>query len=760
MVPMPGGRVRSFALAALLGAVAVVWASAPVQLVELGDGSVASIDWSADGAVRVAGFGCAFGPDRDAGERRLSARRAAIVVAQRRLLEVLQGLSLYGGITLADAAHASDAVRMSIEGVVRGALVVAGSERWDHEGCATLAMVVPLSDLRRDVPQVPHVVADRDTAPLAFGERVVIERGGAVRLWVLANDVAWGGAVLSLERLGTAQHGALTAHPDGSVTYRHDGSAATDDAFVYRASDGEEVSNEALVRIAVLPPSGDPDGLEDVRVPSEPVLLEDLVPPVVDAPDAPDSAVPVDPVPPVADVPDEPVPEDAAPAVALTEALAEIRATVAEALRLEPIASPDRGLWRDALGLGERVVEEAPDDPTARLLLARTYSQVGWHSRAWEQWRAYLDLAGALYDPEPLAEEEASTASLFAGSGAALGYARYSDGRSEEALGYYRAVLEHLPDQQDALVWAARIHFEQGRVDAALPYWIRAAELAPDDAGIGYFLERTRQRLAVGVEASDAFHAGMEAYQEGRAEDALVGFEAAVTANDAFLDALVWAGRTSLELGLPERAQRHWAAVLTHDPHDERARYFHDRSVAQVRWGVPASNAFDAGQRAYREGDVALAAERFRSATLINPAYLQAWEWAARSNQELARFGEALVYWQGLVQREPEYPQALYNLRVVEQQVGRSPDAGRALGASMAAYQVADFDEAKARAVDAVTLDPEYTEAWAWLGRIHFVLAAYPEAAEGYEQAYALDPDNDDYRYFMEEARWLATQRS
>ena len=739
MVPMPGGRVRSFAFAALLAALAVVSASAPVQLVALGDGSVASIDWSTDGALRVDGFGCAFGPDRAAGELRLSARRAAIVVAQRRLLEVLQGLSIYGGITLADAARASDAVRTSIEGVVRGAQVVAGSERWDDEGCATLSMVIPLRDLRRGVPQVPDVVAERDTAPLAFGERVVVERGGTVRLSVLANDVAWGGAALFLERLGTVQHGALTAHPDGSVSYRHDGGAATEDVFVYRASDGMEVSNEALVTIVVVPPSRDPDVLEGHHVPEEPVPEPEFVP--------------------------EPEPEfvpepEAEPQAELAEALADVRATVAEALRVEPIASPDRGLWRDVLRLGERAVELAPDDPTARLLLARAYSQVGWHSRAWEQWSAYLDLTGALHDLEPLGDEEASSAALFAGSGAALGYARYVDGRVEEGLGFYLAVLEHLPDQQNALVWAGRIHFEQGHAEEALPFWVLAAELAPDDVGIGYFLERTRQRLAAGVAASDAFHAGMAAYEEGRADDALAAFEAAVTANDAFLDALVWSGRTSLELGMPERAQRHWAAVVALDPDDERARYFHYRSVAQVRWGVPASDAYDSGQRAFREGDVALAAERFRSATLINPAYLQAWEWAARSYQELGRFDEALVYWQGLVQREPEYPQARYNLRVVEQQVGHGPDAGRALGASMAAYQLADFDEAKARAADAVRLDPEYAEAWAWLGRIHFVLASYPEAAAGYEQAYALDPDNDDYRYFMEEARLLATERS
>ncbi len=63
------------------------------------------------------------------GQSRYRAIRAATVVAQRDLLEVLQGLHLYGSTTIRDGMLQSDAIRTTVEGYLKGAMKC--GERYD-----------------------------------------------------------------------------------------------------------------------------------------------------------------------------------------------------------------------------------------------------------------------------------------------------------------------------------------------------------------------------------------------------------------------------------------------------------------------------------------------------------------------------------------------------------------------------------------------------------------------------------------------------
>lgn len=58
----------------------------------------------------------------EAGQSRYRAIRAAEVVAQRDLLEVVQGLKLYGTTSVKDGMLQSDAINTSVEGFLRGAM--------------------------------------------------------------------------------------------------------------------------------------------------------------------------------------------------------------------------------------------------------------------------------------------------------------------------------------------------------------------------------------------------------------------------------------------------------------------------------------------------------------------------------------------------------------------------------------------------------------------------------------------------------------
>ena len=205
-------------------------------------------------------------------------------------------------------------------------------------------------------------------------------------------------------------------------------------------------------------------------------------------------------------------------------------------------------------------------------------------------------------------------------------------------------------------------------------------------------------------------------------------------------------------MGQPEQARRHWSRALALDPSDEGAAYFLEVAEAQVAWGVEAAEAYYLGQTLYEQGDLEAAAESFVAATRSNPDYLDAWVWAARSNQETKRFAEAIYYWQGVLRRDPGDQRAGYFLGLAEQQLIYGVEAGRAFVEAVAAFQAADFETAEAYFLEAVEHNPEFAEAYGWLGRLYFAQANYLEAARYYELALALEPENDDYRYFMEES--------
>ncbi len=418
------------------------------------------------------------------------------------------------------------------------------------------------------------------------------------------------------------------------------------------------------------------------------------------------------------------------------------------ALEFEVVASPDQPLWRDAIAKAQTALEQAPGDPQVIRVLAQTYSHVNWYVRAWEQWLAYLEVDGRLDDPVARGQ--------FAVAGTELGYARYLAGDLQAAVGFYKAVLGPLPDNVAALTWLGRIFFEQDRPREALPYWQLLAELDPSDDAVRYYLERTEQRLAIGVGASDAFHQGIQAYEAGQTEEALNAFERALAVNSGFVEASVWAGRTSLELGLPVRARGYWNRVLEADPGDRRAIYFRDLAQAQIDWGVDAADAFYRGQVLYEQQQLAAANEAFVAAARANSEFADAWVWAARTHQELGNAADALAYWQGVVRLDPADERAHYFLSVAQQDLTYGVGAGQAYVDGVAHFQAADFDAAEDDFRAAVDVNPEFADAWGWLGRLFFTEARYAEAAEAYTRAFELEPGNDDYAFFAEESRRLA----
>jgi tetratricopeptide (TPR) repeat protein len=268
------------------------------------------------------------------------------------------------------------------------------------------------------------------------------------------------------------------------------------------------------------------------------------------------------------------------------------------------------------------------------------------------------------------------------------------------------------------------------------------------------------ERERVGEAASEAYREGLSAYEEDRLGEAHAAFAKAVAANPEFVDAAVWAGRTALELELPATAVRFWERVVARRPGDGGARYFLDVARTQALWGVEAGRAFFAGQSAYERGDLESAADSFVSALEANPSMLEAWVWAARTSQELGEPEEALYFWQGVLERRPDDERARYFTELARQQIEFGPRAGQAFAEAVRHYQLAEFDQAEAGFRQAVEANPQFALAWAWLGRLYFTRADYPAAAEAYRRAAELQPANEDYSFFANEAARLAGEGS
>ncbi|MEX2535436.1 MAG: tetratricopeptide repeat protein [Trueperaceae bacterium] len=436
--------------------------------------------------------------------------------------------------------------------------------------------------------------------------------------------------------------------------------------------------------------------------------------------------------------------------------LDEARAAAREARVTYEVDTPDQRLWRQALELAGQAERLDPTNLEIKRFLALTHSEVNWYVRAHELWLEYLDAGGTLA-PQPQ-DEGLSAASAFAEAGNQLGFARYASGNTAAAVGYYQTVLRHVPDDPEALYWLGRLNLELGQGEAARGYFERLLAEEPEHQTAGFYLALVDERERVGAEASRAYREGLSAYEENRLAEAHDSFARAVRINGDFADAAAWAGRTALELARPVAAADYWELALQLRPNDDRARYFLEVSNTQALWGVAAGQAFFQGQAAYSQGDIEAAAQAFARAVEANPLMVDAWVWAARASQESGVPEDAVYYWQGVLERRPNSEQASYFLEVARQQIEFGTEAGLAFAQAVRHYQLAEFDEAESGFRRAVEENPQFSTAWGWLGRLYFTRANYEEAAEAYGRAYQLEPSNDDYGFFAEEAERLAVE--
>jgi len=127
--------------------------------------------------------------------------------------------------------------------------------------------------------------------------------------------------------------------------------------------------------------------------------------------------------------------------------------------------------YQEAADYYQKALALNPELATANYNLARSYLQVGRTTDAVAILRRLLT-----DDPSNLLLKET------------LGYARYLEGNSEEALSIFLSVIESSPYRTRALFNAALIYIDRGRFATALPLLERARNAAPSDNEVKLYL--------------------------------------------------------------------------------------------------------------------------------------------------------------------------------------------------------------------------------------------------------------------------------
>jgi uncharacterized protein (TIGR02466 family) len=208
-------------------------------------------------------------------------------------------------------------------------------------------------------------------------------------------------------------------------------------------------------------------------------------------------------------------------------------------------------------------------------------------------------------------------------------------GKNRDAIVSYRMVLQINPQFAQAYFNLAYLLEQQGQPEEAIQHYHQAISINPDyveaHTNLANLLQHTgnlaiaenhyRRALAIAENALAYFNLGTVLYAQGRHDEALVAFEAAIRHNPQFADAWNSLGETQRDLGNMTAAVACYRQALSLQPEHPRATYNLGEYyclTGQLQDAIPyfeASNFADAQQRAlqcyYKTGQFELFKQKF-----------------------------------------------------------------------------------------------------------------------------------------------------
>jgi len=314
------------------------------------------------------------------------------------------------------------------------------------------------------------------------------------------------------------------------------------------------------------------------------------------------------------------------------------------------------GDLQDATAYYLTVLELVPDEPEALRWLGRIAFESDRADIA-ERYFARLvelrpdDEAASFYLQLSRERQEIGTE---ASDAFRRGINSYEAGDLTAALDEFERAFEANQGFIEAALWSGRVSLELDRPEVAVPYWQLVVQERPGDAGAAWFLEYALAQRQWGVQAGRSFYEGQAAYQSGDLVLASERFQSAVAANDAFLEAWVWAARSLQERGEPAEALRYWQGVLERDPADERAGWFVIRAEYAVAHGNVAGPAYIDALAHFQAGDRLEARRLLETAVRANERFADAWGYLGRIAFLEQRYADAFEAYRRAAELAPD----------------------------------------------------------------------------------------------------------
>jgi uncharacterized protein involved in tellurium resistance len=162
----------------------IIFAVCLVLSVTPGTVGANAVDWNG-GFVEADGYGIppvnAYNPVQG----RILAKRAAIVDAQRNLLETIAGVHVNAETTIQNAMVSSDIVKTGVAGIIRGAVIV--SDKQMADGTYKITLRVPLYGVQGLQKILPEIDPGMETINLPLSKKFLEKPGDTAEL--TSNDI-------------------------------------------------------------------------------------------------------------------------------------------------------------------------------------------------------------------------------------------------------------------------------------------------------------------------------------------------------------------------------------------------------------------------------------------------------------------------------------------------------------------------------------------------------------------------------------------
>jgi tetratricopeptide (TPR) repeat protein len=264
------------------------------------------------------------------------------------------------------------------------------------------------------------------------------------------------------------------------------------------------------------------------------------------------------------------------------------------------------------------------------------------------------------------------------------GISFHQTGQLDEAIQWYRKVLDIQPKNIAAFCNIGVVLQSQGKLSEAIVSYKKAISIKPDYASaysnLGYALQ-----------------------EQGELEEAVSSYKKAISINPDYADAYSNLGNTLKEQGKLEEAVSSYKKAISIKP---------DYADAYSNLG----NALK------EQGKLEEAVSSYKKAISIKPDYAEVYYNLGHALKEQGRLEEAVSSYKKTISINPSLAEAYYNLGNILQDQEKSEEA-------VASYK------------KAISINPDYADAYSNLGNTLKNQGKLEEAVSSYKKAIAIKPD-------------------